>query len=468
MSWFSGASDALEEALVEQEKQRRQEMLDALNKRKAEAEMQDRAMARQLQAAQLQQYEALRKAQADAANEAMAQKVAETLGPNTQVDSDTSDLLRKGGLGALIQRQQVALPSTSITGVAQATDAAPDLTNVTRTANDGMGDVFRGTAKQLKDEQDRQAKLDYIKSLPADSKARKVLEAQVATGDNSISEKLFADENPQQPVYRINPRTGAVQKIGSAPKGAHFVNEPAPPPKVSVNVAGANGELTPEGVDYAATQYRVTGIMPPMGMGGTKNRTQIINKAAEQARILGQSPAASIQRQAAYKSDNAALNRMRTMASSAEAFEEKASAQADIVDGLSSRVPRTAFPLINSALLTGKLQTGDPNVAQFYNAITTFSTEYAKIMEGSTGSVSASSDSSRKAAERLIKASQSPKQLHAVLDLMRKEMQLTIDGYGATIDHITTRMGGTPPPTPADTPKTPRLYYDANGNPLKK
>lgn len=31
-----------------------------------------------------------------------------------------------------------------------------------------------------------------------------------------------------QPIIRVNPRTGEVENLGAAPKGAHFVNEPAP------------------------------------------------------------------------------------------------------------------------------------------------------------------------------------------------------------------------------------------------
>src|SRR5581483_5945138 len=110
---------------------------------------------------------------------------------------------------------------------------------------------------------------------------------------------------------------------------------------------GANGALTDEGVDYAATQYRVTGVMPALGMGNAQARAAIINKAAEQAKTLGLTPAAAIQKQAAYKADAASLTKMRTFASSAEAFDNKALQQADIVENLSSKVGRTSIPIVN-------------------------------------------------------------------------------------------------------------------------
>lgn len=209
--------------------------------------------------------------------------------------------------------------------------------------------------------------------------------------------------------------------------------------------AAGGGGLTDEGVDYAATQYRVTGVMPALGMGNMGARNAIVNRAAEQAKTLGQSPAAAIQKQAAYKADTSALTRMRTLGSSAEAAESKALAQADLIAQLSPRVSRSSIPVINDAILSGKTRiAGDEAATQLVNAVTTFSNEYAKIMEGSTASASGSSDASRKAAARLISASMNPRQLQSVIDLMKREMQYTIQGYNVTADHIGQRMGATP------------------------
>lgn len=220
---------------------------------------------------------------------------------------------------------------------------------------------------------------------------------------------------------------------------------------------GATGGLDPEGVEYSATQYRLTGKMPPMGMGSAEARAAIINTAAKQAKELGQAPAVSIQKQAAYKADGAALQKMTTMGAAAESFETKALAQADIVENLSNKVDRTQFPIINSALLRGeKTIAGDQNTQLLYNAVTTFTSEYAKIMEGSTGSAAASSDSARKAAAELISPALNKGTLKATLDLMRREMRLTIEGYDATKAHITERMGGANPVIPpAPTPSAP-------------
>jgi hypothetical protein len=217
------------------------------------------------------------------------------------------------------------------------------------------------------------------------------------------------------------------------------------PPATGAGGPGGTGLLTPEGEEFAGTQYRITGKMPALGMSNSEARAAIISEAAAQAKALRQTPAAAIQKQSAYTSDRKALDRMTTMSSSAEAFENKAVAQADIVVDLSKKVGRSQIPLINAALLAGKKEIlGDPQTQLLFNAITTFTSEYAKIMEGSTGSVSASSDSARAASAKLVKASLNPAQLAQTVDLMKREMRLTIQGYDATIAHITERMGGQP------------------------
>lgn len=214
----------------------------------------------------------------------------------------------------------------------------------------------------------------------------------------------------------------------------------------------ASSALDPYGIEYAATEYRVTGKMPPLGMGNGAARAAIINNAAKQARELGQSPAAAITKRYTVSADAGALKQIEKMASSAEAFEAKAIAQTAIISELSAKVPRTKFPIINAAIQAGRTNiSGDENATKLANAVTTFAAEYAKIMEGSTGSAAGSSDSARRAADRLINASMSNKTMTGVLDLMKREMALTIQGYGVARDHITNRIGGVSQPQGAAT-----------------
>lgn len=233
--------------------------------------------------------------------------------------------------------------------------------------------------------------------------------------------------------------------------------------------AGGAGNLTPEGLDLAATQYRVTGQMPPMGMGRTPERFAVINKAAEQTKLLGQTPANAIQKQAAFKGDANALKQMQTLSAGAQASESKAIGQIQLIRELSQKVPRTQIPLLNSAIQAGRINLlGDTNAQQLANAIQTFANEYGKIIEGSTASVAGASDTSRAVAGKLVNASMNPKTLDDVLRLMQREMDLTIAGYDASINHITEKMGGIPQTPAAPAPTGNRIYYDSNGNPVKR
>ena len=249
-------------------------------------------------------------------------------------------------------------------------------------------------------------------------------------------------EEPPKPVYRQSADKRMLEKVGEVPAGAQIVQE-AQPPRITVNTGPGTGALTPEGVEYAATQYRVTGVMPPMGMGNSQGRAAIINEAAKQVKALRQTPAMTIQKQAAFKSDAAALNRMRTMSSSAEVFETKALAQADKVVELSAKVGRSKWPIVNSAILAGNVEVaGDPDATLLLNAALTFTAEYAKIIEGSTGSAQGSSDAARRATERLLNPKYNHGTVEKAVDLMKWEMDQTIRGYDAVIGQITERMGG--------------------------
>lgn len=214
--------------------------------------------------------------------------------------------------------------------------------------------------------------------------------------------------------------------------------------------AKAATSLDEDGLDLAATAYRLTRQLP------SRNATQngaILSRAAAQGKALGNSPAATITRQAAYKGDAASLEKITKMSDTAEAFENKALGQIEIIKGLSPKVGRTNSPMLNEWLLAGKDHVlGDSETHQLYNAVSTFSAEYAKIMEGSTGSAAGSSDAARRAAERLVSAAQGKGSLNDTLALMQREMKLTIDGYGVTIGHITQRLGGQPATAPAQSP----------------
>lgn len=287
----------------------------------------------------------------------------------------------------------------------------------------GLGDLLN----VVPDQASAQAMLEKQQSLkPTDEKVQgleqEALKAQARTLGKTV-DQLTPQE--VEAVHRQYKQAGTIVRVAQA------------------SAAGPSGELSPEGVDYAATQYRLTGKMPALGMGKTPARAQIINKAAEQTRLIGQTPVASIQRQAVFAGDTKALAQLQKMQGAADAYENKAVAQLDIVDGLSDKVGRTTFPILNRAIMAGKTEiAGDPDATLLLNAIQTASAEYAKIMMGGTASAQALTDSAMKESQKLLNASFNPSTLRKATALMRTEMGLTMQGYDAAIGHVNERMGG--------------------------
>lgn len=231
-----------------------------------------------------------------------------------------------------------------------------------------------------------------------------------------------------------------------------------------------NVALSPDAIEEAAHRVRLFGpsSIPTRFNEGDKKR--ILNRSAEINKALGNSPAAAAQKQAAQKADQVALNQITKMGAAAAAFENKANAQADLVNELSPKVDRTAYPLINGWIVSGKAAMGDTPAHLLGNALLTFTNEYAKIMEGSTGSAAGSSESSRRDAAKLISAALSKGTLAATVDQMKREMRMTIDGYRTVSDDITERMGGTraTPTAPVVTGETWESDGKGGFRPVKK
>lgn len=323
---------------------------------------------------------------------------------------------------------------------------------------------------------------DFDPQMVAQAKRGLLTAQQLAEQDKPKEPKLVPIPNPNgtgavygeavagQPVYEKPPSQGTAPNAGSfeafttetdPTKRAKVLadrklyNQADDRPRVDVNVNGQGGvgTLDAPGLELAATDYRLTHRLPARN---AQQNGAIISAAAAQAKAIGNSPAVTIQKQAAYAGDAKALSKMQSMSASAEAFENKAIAQTDIIKDLSAKVPRTSFPIINAAIQAGRTNiTGDENATKLANAIETFSEEYAKVMNGSTGSVAAASDSSRAAAKRLINTAMSKGTMSSVLDLMKREMALTMQGYGAVIGNITERMSGTPATPGTADPKDP-------------
>lgn len=333
--------------------------------------------------------------------------------------------------------------------------------NLQRGLDAGAVVQFRGKQMPLRE-------VYALSGMPTDAKGVPVYQAPQPKDTNGVSEGDFiadavkaAESTAKAQGKMLSDADRNKIKLDARrdwAKAGHI----ASPSQSSV---GTEGSLSADGLDYIATQYRLTRDGSILTRFSEAEKAKVINRVAEQNKTLGRTPAAAIMNQAAMKADTASLSKATTLADASFAFETKANAQADIIESLLPKVSRGSWKILNGAFAAGKVAIeGDSTESQLYNAIQTFSAEYAKIMEGSTSSASGSTEGARKTASSLINTAMPKGTLKDVLTLMRREMDLTVQGWNVTKDKIQSRMVGhgdgpalEPPraggPGPVDAPK---------------
>lgn len=271
-------------------------------------------------------------------------------------------------------------------------------------------------------------------------------EANFLLDGKSVKGDYIPGQNGQPGHYFYNGQDVTGPRVGVIPTAATSGNEI---------------DLTPEAIADTAMRYHVLGNAAlPTRISGAE-RVKILNENARINKALGQTPALAIQKQLSLKSDASSLTRATTLADASRAAAAKAEPQADLIVELSDKVGRTKFPVVNAALLAGKRQIlGDDDATLLLGALTEFTAEYAKIIEGSAASSGGASVESRRKAESLVTDAMSKGTLKKQIDQMKQIMAWSLGGYDAAIEGIKTRMIGAGASTSA--PK--EILYDLKGN----
>ncbi len=203
-------------------------------------------------------------------------------------------------------------------------------------------------------------------------------------------------------------------------------------------------EMSPLTIEEAAHRVRLYGPQSIPTRFNDNDKKRILNKEAEINQAMGTSPLMGALKQASQKADQKSLDNVTRLSDSINQSENKATAQAELVRGLSKQVGRSDYPILNGMIVDGKAALGDTPAHLLGNALITFTNEHAKIMEGSTASAAGSSDSARKSSAALISKALSDGTLQATLDQMQREMHFASNSARVTKDDIMARMGGQP------------------------
>lgn len=176
-------------------------------------------------------------------------------------------------------------------------------------------------------------------------------------------------------------------------------------------VAGTTGAaLAPQTVDYLAQQYRTTGKLPAMGMGGAGLRAQIFARAAEMAKADGATGESDTYRAQATRERGTAVNELgKSTPNSAGGRIQSANAlltHLDQLSGLAAGLSSGNLPLINSARQAYMRETGNAAPTNF-NAVKAIAADEAvKFIVANGGTLA-----DREQAQKAFAAAQSPAQL---------------------------------------------------------
>lgn len=200
--------------------------------------------------------------------------------------------------------------------------------------------------------------------------------------------------------------------------------------------SGASAKpLTPENAEMQARFYLRTGQLPS-GFGGQAAKNQVTQRAAEIAKEENKTVDDYLSGRATLKADTSSLGAVTKQKNAAEGYERGAVKSLDLMQSL---IPKTAEPLDNQTLTrwarTGATEFGDVDVPQWQAALIVALDQYAKVISGATGA-QGSTDSARSLALSLIPAGATSAQIPKIINVLKKDMDLKVQGYDTQINDI--------------------------------
>lgn len=204
------------------------------------------------------------------------------------------------------------------------------------------------------------------------------------------------------------------------------------PNAAQINLSTMSGSA----LQQAAERYRQTGQLPPGLSRSPAVAIKIMNEAAKNSDLLGDTAAAAATRQQMNKAAQAGLAQITKQKTMVGAFEKTALKSLAMARDYQKQVDETGVPFVNKWFNSGrKTVTGSGPYAAFTVANDTFLAEYAKIMSGSMGNTPAS-DAARAHANELLSKDMSPEGYQAALGVLEQEMHNRMTSFDEQIAEL--------------------------------
>jgi hypothetical protein len=206
--------------------------------------------------------------------------------------------------------------------------------------------------------------------------------------------------------------------------------------KVKVDATNADKtDLSPAGLDAAATMFAKTGQLPALGMGDKVTRKQIINRAA--ALVPGLDVASA---KADYTANIKSLGGLQAQRDAIGAFENTALKNLDVFITAAEKVPDTGSPFFNRPLRAlSETGLGSTELTAYRTARQTVIPEFAKLLAnpGLSGQLS---DSARKEVQDVVSGNATLAQTLAATKILKTDAANRRTSYDDQIVAINDRI----------------------------
>lgn len=200
-----------------------------------------------------------------------------------------------------------------------------------------------------------------------------------------------------------------------------------------------SSSISPEGLDFAADNYRRTGQLPSGLTRDPAATKAIISRAAEMDKQQGGAGLAL--NKSDIEANRKSLDKLQSMSDSVEAFENTAGKNLDQFLGTAKNVVDSGVPLVNTPLRMIARGTGGKDQAAYDAARQVALNEIAKVVSNPNLSGQLS-DSARHEVEALNPQNATLAQTYRVAQILKQDMDNRRQSYQQQIQDIKGRIGG--------------------------
>lgn len=254
-----------------------------------------------------------------------------------------------------------------------------------------------------------------------------------------MAEALLKSGNPEalmgglaQSLFQPTPQEEAAQKVDvfNKTQGAQDEANRANQLKIAgmkqaqASAASAIDPADNQTLDYAATVYRTTGHIPPVGQGsaGTALRKAIIQRAAEQASAEGGGAIGDLATAADYGGTKAGLSALGRRSANIDTAAAEANRFGDLSLEASKKLPRGQFVPLTMAIQAVQSGTSSPELKSFV----TYSQSLANAAAVVAGRGTPNEGLQRKY-EAILRAADGPAAFEAAVAAIKKEAKAVHD-----------------------------------------